>query len=115
NGTVIVGTVIDPEMSEELRDTVFATGIGAERKTDISQVNNTSSSGLRTAAAKRRATNYGGGDRGATALKIEDEAEEYAEETEVQRTPAAAPKPKAKTGQDMDYLDIPAFLRRQVD
>ena len=38
NATVVVGTVIDMEMTEELRVTVVATGIGAERKPDISLV-----------------------------------------------------------------------------
>ena len=39
NATVVVGAVIDPEMTEELRVTVVATGIGAERKPDITLVN----------------------------------------------------------------------------
>ena len=43
NATVVVGTVIDMEMSDELRVTVVATGIGAERKPDISLVSNRSS------------------------------------------------------------------------
>jgi len=38
NATVVVGTVIDMEMTDELRVTVVATGIGAERKPDISLV-----------------------------------------------------------------------------
>ena len=38
NATVVVGTVIDPEMHDELRVTVVATGIGAERKPDITLV-----------------------------------------------------------------------------
>jgi cell division protein FtsZ len=37
---VVVGTVIDPEMHDELRVTVVATGIGAERKPDITLVKN---------------------------------------------------------------------------
>ena len=40
NATVVVGTVIDPEMHDELRVTVVATGIGAERKPDITLVKN---------------------------------------------------------------------------
>jgi cell division protein FtsZ len=39
NATVVVGTVIDPELTDEVRVTVVATGIGAERKPDISLVN----------------------------------------------------------------------------
>lgn len=38
NATVVVGAVIDPEMSDELRVTVVATGIGAEKKPDIQLV-----------------------------------------------------------------------------
>merc|ERR1711974_568468 len=50
NATVVVGTVIDMEMTEELRVTVVATGIGAERKPDISLV---SSEGSRLSASAR--------------------------------------------------------------
>ena len=42
NATVVVGAVIDPEMSDELRVTVVATGIGAEKKPDIQLVPNLS-------------------------------------------------------------------------
>ena len=38
NASVVVGAVIDPELSDELRVTVVATGIGAERKPDITLV-----------------------------------------------------------------------------
>jgi cell division protein FtsZ len=38
NATVVVGTVLDPEITDELRVTVVATGIGAERKPDITLV-----------------------------------------------------------------------------
>lgn len=38
NATVVVGAVIDPEMSDELRVTVVATGIGAEKRPDIQLV-----------------------------------------------------------------------------
>merc|ERR1711974_400205 len=44
NATVVVGTVIDMEMTDELRVTVVATGIGAERKPDISLVSSEGSS-----------------------------------------------------------------------
>jgi len=109
NATVIVGTVIDPEMSEELRVTVVATGIGAERKPDISLVNNTSS-GQRT--SKRELDYSPSLDRTATARRIEAEPE-VTDEPQEQRSTKTAPM--AKSGQDMDYLDIPAFLRKQVD
>ncbi|RUO78525.1 cell division protein FtsZ [Pseudidiomarina taiwanensis] len=108
NATVIVGTVIDPEMSEELRVTVVATGIGAERKPDISLVN--------TKAQPRREPQprtSGGYDNTATARQLaeQDEPEVEAE----QHDQAPQQKAQAKPASDLDYLDIPAFLRRQVD
>ncbi|WP_026377391.1 cell division protein FtsZ [Aestuariibacter salexigens] len=100
NATVVVGTVIDMEMTDDLRVTVVATGIGQERKPDISLVSNESA---RMSASARefslrpnqeaRATATGGTD-GNQALKVED---------------------AAQPGNDLEYLDIPAFLRKQAD
>ena len=97
NATVIVGTVIDMEMSDEMRVTVVATGIGAERKPDISLVEKKSD------APAARATSGGYSQRQATAPKIEEDIDFELEE-----------KPVRKTGEP-DILDIPAFLRRQAD
>ncbi len=109
NATVIVGTVIDTEMSEELRVTVVATGIGAERKPEISVVSGTSASsaGMRSGGYNR------GYDNGAAARRIVEEPllDDEHEEAEV----APAPKSKAAPTGGLDYLDIPAFLRRQAD
>lgn len=115
NATVIVGTVIDMDMSEELRVTVVATGIGGERKPDISLVNRREpapSYGNRTSGGSSAAgNNYS---NTATARQLEPEVDEEPMEAEpVASKPAS--KPQANQGKDMDYLDIPAFLRRQVD
>ena len=100
NATVVVGTVIDMEMTDELRVTVVATGIGAERKADISLV---STEGSRlTQPAKEYGSNSNttesrssvGGTEGNQALKAED---------------------SAQPDNDLEYLDIPAFLRKQAD
>ncbi|MGM0630568.1 cell division protein FtsZ [Idiomarina sp. ST10R2A5] len=110
NATVIVGTVIDTEMSDELRVTVVATGIGAERKPDISLVNNTSQ-----AAPKRepqQAYRSSDIDRGAAAPRYEEQEEV---QTEAKAEPKRQPAAKAKQDKELDYLDIPAFLRKQVD
>lgn len=40
NATVVVGAVIDPNMQDELRVTVVATGIGQDRKPEITLVKN---------------------------------------------------------------------------
>ncbi|TQV79429.1 cell division protein FtsZ [Exilibacterium tricleocarpae] len=98
DATVVVGTVIDPEMSEELRVTVVATGLGcpvAETKAAATKmvVDNT-----------RRANgqpDYSQLDR-PTVMRANKTA----------NPPAAEAPPEDR---DMEYLDIPAFLRRQAD
>ncbi|MCC5855788.1 MAG: cell division protein FtsZ [Idiomarina sp.] len=104
NATVIIGAVIDVEMSDEMRVTVVATGIGAERKPDISLVEP-----RKVEPAGTRSPSLGGGYAGrqATAAKIEEEPMNVADDEK----PAARPKPAG----DQDFLDIPAFLRRQAD
>jgi cell division protein FtsZ len=89
NATVVVGTVIDPEMSDEIRVTVVATGIGTERKPDITLVNDTN----RPVHKATGTDNLGGSVEQGGQQKLEEEA------------PAG----------ELEYLDIPAFLRRQAD
>ncbi len=100
NATVVVGTVIDPEMNGEMRVTVVATGIGraaqiqeekagiklvrpeTERAETIPTINHNSIVEDEVVVAKK----VSGGD--------------YTSDGEVE---------------DLKYLDIPAFLRRQND
>ncbi|RUO75879.1 cell division protein FtsZ [Idiomarina seosinensis] len=107
NATVIVGTVIDTEMSDELRVTVVATGIGAERKPDISLVNNAQGN-KRDSQPSYRADL----DRSAAAPRYEEVEESQAD---TQAEPARKPAAKKQQEKELDYLDIPAFLRKQVD
>ena len=111
NATVIVGTVIDLEMSDELRVTVVATGIGAERKPDISLVNTQKAegSGARTAPQSSSTASAG-----SYAMSKEATARAYKEQVEHQE-PVDKPAAKSKPAADTDFLDIPAFLRRQAD
>lgn len=91
NATVVVGTVLDPEITDEMRVTVVATGIGAERKPDITLVksgtSNRDDNGMRQVEATR--------------------------EEQPGKMVVNADATQAKS--DMDYLDIPAFLRKQAD
>lgn len=98
NATVVVGAVIDPEMTDELRVTVVATGIGAERKPEITLV----------APAMPEAQQVVGGDYIASA---------YPEHASMRATlPEAKVQTKTMPIADLDnYLDIPAFLRKQAD
>ncbi|MGM0953842.1 MAG: cell division protein FtsZ [Pseudomonadota bacterium] len=96
SATVVVGTVIDPEMTDELKVTVVATGLGGERDKPTKVVDNsrtldgtTDYNQLdRPAVLRRRAATQGN-----VALDHSKDNEE----------------------QGVDYLDIPAFLRRQAD
>lgn len=99
NATVVVGAVIDPEMSDELRVTVVATGIGAERRPDITLVN---SHAKETPQTQQPLVSGMQGD------SVVPSPEPKAA---VGGHSAAAPEPKS----DLEYLDIPAFLRRQAD
>ncbi len=98
NATVVVGAVIDPEMTEELRVTVVATGIGAERRPDITLVN----------PAPQMEPIAVGSDYTPNA-QPELDPTGFAE-TNIQ----AAPQ-KSVAGETESYLDIPAFLRKQAD
>ena len=91
NATVVVGTVIDPNMTDELRVTVVATGLGQANMVEkpVKLVVNKNSSGE---------VDYGQLDR-----------------PTVIRNKAASDQYNSDSGASMDYLDIPAFLRRQAD
>ncbi|MEE2023146.1 MULTISPECIES: cell division protein FtsZ [Alkalimonas] len=97
NATVVVGAVIDPNMSEELRVTVVATGIGAARRPDISLVANqrqeVSAPVYRTAG-------------GNTAQQMQ---------AEVVTQPKVQAEQRVEQKPAQDIFDIPAFLRKQAD
>jgi cell division protein FtsZ len=95
NATIVVGTVIDPAMGEDLRVTVVATGLGEpELDKPKKVIDNT-----RKKIAGDGALDYGDFDKPTVMRNAQSESE------------AADPV----TTKDMEYLDIPAFLRRQAD
>jgi cell division protein FtsZ len=117
DATVVLGTVLDPDMQDEVRVTVVATGLN------------------RTAAA-RQPIGRGDGMRepmrapiklvrdGTTGLAYDPNAGMDAVATAVgglglrrgSAEPAASAPSAAPAIADLpDYLDIPAFLRRQAD
>lgn len=90
--TVVVGTVIDPDMTEELRVTVVVTGLGNIRDGGTNRtVKSTRADGT---------LDYHKLDR-PTYLRAQDNATKETPEAEEHRE------------KDMEYLDIPAFLRQQ--
>lgn len=88
--TVVVGTVIDAEMSERIRVTVVATGLGR--------------TATRQQPSMRVVQQGSGAEPNYAAL----------EKPTVQRQRAVGESVPMGTGRD-DLLDIPAFLRRQAD
>ncbi len=93
NATVVVGTAIDPDMTDELRVTVVATGLGGDRQAE-------------------------------KPLKLVENAPKAAQQVDyselerpavLRHRPAREPAVTASRDKEMEYLDIPAFLRRQAD
>lgn len=94
DASVVIGTVIDPDLHDEIRVTVVATGL----------------SGARAASEPK--------------LTIVQKNSGEIDYTEMTRRPAVSRKhpqiePRAESKKeremDLEYLDIPAFLRRQAD
>ncbi len=108
HATVKVGAVIDPEMGDELHVTVVATGLGPRLEKPVKVVDNTLS--VPTLSAVSPVAQPAA--RQDTAVNYKD----YERPT-VQRQSLAGAATAAKLNphDDMDYLDIPAFLRRQAD
>ena len=89
NATVVVGTVIDPDMSGELRVTVVATGLGNE--VQVKQEIPT--------------------------LVVDKTINGDVDYTQLDRPTIKRRQETTPTGAEanLEYLDIPAFLRRQAD
>ena len=104
DATVVVGSALDPEMQDDVRVTVVATGLNRAagrqpaRREDLVKVE-------RPRIISRTGTdNLAIGEYVPTARTAATRAP-----AEPAKTPAAAVEPQ------VDYLDIPAFLRRQAD
>jgi len=95
DATVVVGTVIDPDMSNNIRVTVVATGLGQPlEKRVIPPIHVVEAAQTRGEAAE---PNY----------------QDFERPTKVRQQAATEQVPPAP--QEFDLLDIPAFLRRQAD
>ncbi len=99
DATVVVGTVIDPDMNDELRVTVVATGLGSRRPKRQERPMQVVRTGTDSRPAFRA---------------TEDEASDGAAR---EREEAYHGESRKLFGEqkEMDYLDIPAFLRNQAD
>lgn len=87
NATVVIGTTLDPEMSDEIRVTVVATGVGMDRRPEMKIV-----STPRTAYQQPVSS----------------------VQPQVHKPVAQVVNDPVQVSKE-DYLDIPAFLRKQAD
>lgn len=98
--TVVVGTVIDPEMREELRVTIVVTGLSNQRE----RQDTTREFGV---------PRFQSGMNRPASLHRNPSAQPNLQQTGAATANPCAPKRAPVDLQDSDYLDIPAFLRRQ--
>jgi len=105
DATVVVGTVIDPEMTDELRVTVIVTGLGDRHRPQQPAVTATKARIFETRRVDG-SLDYQQLDRPAV-LRKQAVASSVSTASAKQTTETAVP--------DVDYLDIPAFLRRQEE
>ena len=99
DATIVVGTSIDMELTDELRVTVVAAGL----------------EGRQAKAAGRETTKRSDGSDYRQRPQVTLRQQSAAPKIEPQEVAKQQPE-KQRTPQELDdYLDIPAFLRRQAD
>ncbi|QCI22086.1 cell division protein FtsZ [Buchnera aphidicola] len=96
NATVVIGTSLDPDMNDTLRVTVVATGIGMEKHSDVNQIKNKSSREL--------LMDYRYQYLNISPKKIEKKI------VKTEKIDS-----ENKTNKELEYLDIPSFLRKKSD
>jgi cell division protein FtsZ len=130
DATIILGTVYDDSLGDQVRVTVVATGLGRHRKAGPTLVHTASPAAIPrtgtdnvgfppgTAAVGGFGAQIGGAlaGQGASPVMPSTDYSQYDQPT-VWRDPRsqAAARVEAMTESGIDRLDIPAFLRKQAD
>ncbi|MBP1148454.1 MULTISPECIES: cell division protein FtsZ [Methylocaldum] len=91
DAVVVIGTAIDPELDDEVRVTVVATGLNNQRQANEATI--------------KLVHKHTG----------EIDYDQLQRPTVIRKQPKHDVRAEAKKDMDLDYLDIPAFLRRQAD
>jgi cell division protein FtsZ len=102
DATVVVGTVIDPDMQNDMRVTVVATGLGERQSAGLpkpTQVEELAQVKLVESEPQ----------------VVPDDYRELDRPTVLRNGQTKNPSRAATADGNLDYLDIPAFLRRQAD
>ncbi|EFL92133.1 GTP-binding tubulin-like cell division protein [Candidatus Regiella insecticola LSR1] len=100
NATVVIGTSLDPNMNDELSVTVVATGIGIDKRPEITLVTNKKTKPLLAQGYQQP---------GLSALSQEAKVGVKV------LNDSTGSKTNVTPNKEPDYLDIPAFLRKQAD
>jgi len=106
DATVVLGTALDPDLSDDVRVTVVATGLNRAVKPQLRPV---AKPEMVEMPQPRRVLRTG------TDNGIVDFAAQPEPVMATRRESAPAAKPDKEVAPGYDYLDIPAFLRRQAD
>jgi len=115
NATVVVGTVIDPDMQGELRVTVVATGLGGREEVAEKPIKLVYQQGGQSAASTSNAEHVAV--QATLAGFSEPDYGKLDRPTVMRNQQVVAGRHARAVNLDanLDYLDIPAFLRRQAD
>lgn len=100
NATVVIGTSLDADMSDELRVTVVATGIGMDKRPEITLVTGKSSGQTHKIIESRYTP-------GVSPLPVQREHKIV--------TAKVVNDHDDSVSKDNEFVDIPSFLRRQAD
>lgn len=98
NATVVIGTSLDPDINNELRVTVVATGIGIDKRSDILLSNNKEEKKI---IRENHYHNHPTCQNASTFFKDSGRV-----------STTAVDQQSTTHDKDTDYLDIPAFLRK---
>ncbi len=99
DANVIIGTAIDPDMGDNISVTVVATGLGAAAQQELKVVR-----GRQTPVTADGRVDYSDLDRPAVERK-----------RAAQQAASGRGQQAVSTAEDLDFIDIPTFLRRQAD
>jgi len=102
DATVVIGTVIDPDMTDDIRVTVVATGLGEQKAKEQK----------RPMKVVRTGTDH------RPVFRATEESDAADQDLETRDDPRDNRRESGKLfgeQKELDYLDIPAFLRNQAD
>ncbi|WP_432696304.1 cell division protein FtsZ [Marinobacterium sp. YM272] len=104
DATIVVGTVIDPELGEDIKVTVVATGLDRDAEQELKVVHSKTGNG-------RKAD----GSLDLDEIELPTILRRQREEALVEKPGEKSAGEKSRDGNDYGSLDIPTFLRRQAD